>query len=48
MFKVIGPHLTPFNPYENWHRHKGMTSVHRSNNGLLAQELVSGQETSKY
>ena len=28
--------------------HCGMTRLHRSNNGLLAQELVSGQQTSKY
>ena len=32
----------------NWHIHCGMTRLNRSNNGLLAQELVSGQQTSKY
>ena len=33
---------------DTWHIHCGMTRLHRSNNGLLAQELVSGQQTSKY
>ena len=42
------PILTSFNLNETWHIHCGMTRLHRSNNGLLAQELVSGQQTSKY
>ena len=46
--KSWGPILTSFNLNETWHIHYGMTRLHRSNNGLLAQELVSGQETSKY
>ena len=47
-FEVMGPHLTPFNPNETWQRHCGMTSLYISYNGLLAQELVSGQQTSKH
>ena len=39
---------TSFNLNKTWHMHCGMTRLHRSNNGLLAQELVSGQQTSKY
>ena len=41
------PISTSFNRNETWHIHFGMTRLHRSNNGLLAQELVSGQQTSK-
>ena len=48
MFQVMGPHLNLFNPNETWHRVFGMTSLHSSNNGLVAQELVSGQQTSKH
>ena len=39
---------TSFNLNETWNIHCGMTRLHRSNNGLLAQELVLGQQTSKY
>ena len=46
--KVMGPHLNLFQSNETWHIHCGMSRLHRSNNGLLAQELVSGQQTSKY
>ena len=42
------PICTSLNLNETWHIHCGMTRLHRSNNGLLAQELVSGQQTSKY
>ena len=42
------PSGTSFNLNETWHIHCGMTRLHRSNNGLLAQELVAGQQTSKY
>ena len=48
MFEVMGPIWTSFNPNETWHTHCGMTSLHRSDNGVLAQELVSGQQTSNY
>ena len=48
IFKVMGLHLNHFNLNETWHIHCGMTMLHRSNNGLLAQEVVSGQQTSKY
>ena len=48
MFEVMGPHLNLFNPNQTWHIHCGMTSLLRRNNGLLEQELVSGQNTSKY
>ena len=41
-------YLTSFNLNETWHIHCGMTRLHRSYNGLLAQELVSGQQTLKY
>ena len=44
----MDPIGTSFNPNETWHIHCGMTRLHRCNNGLLAQELVSGQQTSKY
>ena len=40
--------LLSSSPNETWHIYCGMTRLHRSNNGLLAQELVSGQQTSKY
>ena len=40
--KSWGPIGTSFNLNETWHIHCGMTRLHRSNNGLLAQELVSG------
>ena len=46
--KSWAPIGTSFNPNETWHIYCGMTSLHRSNNGLLAKELVSGQQTSKY
>ena len=39
---------TSFNLDETWHIHCCMTRLHRSNKGLLAQELVSGQQISKY
>ena len=39
MFADPKPALVP----ATWHIHCGMTSLHRSNNGLLAHELVSGQ-----
>ena len=42
------PILTSFNLNETWHIQCGMTRLHRSNNGLLAQELVSEQQTSEY
>ena len=45
MFEVMGSHLNSSNPNETWHKYCAMTSLHRSNNGLLAQELVSGQQT---
>ena len=44
----MDPIGTSFNPKETWHIHCGMTMLHRRYNGLLAQELVSGQQTSKY
>ena len=46
--KSLVPILTSFNLNETLHIHCGMTRLHRSNNGLLAQELASGQQTSKY
>ena len=42
------PICTSFNPNETWQIHSGMIRLHRSHNGLLAKELVSGQQTSKY
>ena len=48
MFEVMSPNLNNFNSNETWHRHLGMSYLHRSNNSLLAQELVLGQQTSKH
>ena len=42
------PICTSFDLNETWHIQCGMTRLHRSHNGLLAQALVSGQQTSKY
>ena len=46
---VVLAHKTisvPLNPNKTWHIHCFMTRLHRGNNDLLAQELVSGQQTS--
>ena len=48
MFEVMGPNLNLFNPNETLHRHCGMSSLHHKYNGLLAQEVVSGQQTKKH
>ena len=44
-FGDIGP---SFNPNKTWNRHKRLATLHRSFNDLVAQELVSGQQTSKH
>ena len=48
MYEVMGPHLNLFQSYWNLAQTKSMSYLHRSNNGLLGEELVSGQQTSQY
>ena len=42
------PLLSPFNPYEIWHRHLYLINIHCNYNNLLSHMLVSGLQTLKH